>query len=248
MILLRQNSKMELELPQIQRLSEQKFILLKDIIFLFKINEDSFYWLKTTVKETDTLRFYQFGTIIFRLPKIFQFASITAQHLVRWYNSNLYCGCCGNKLSLSNKERALLCNICKNTVYPVISPVVIVGVINQDKLLLTTYANNDFKQHGLIAGYVEIGETLESAVIREVKEEVGLFVKNIRYFASQHWGENHILIAGFFAGLLGEDCIKLDSNELSGAEWYSRHDLPKELSDISVTYETIEAFRNNKFG
>jgi len=114
--------------------------------------------------------------------------------------------------------------------------------------LLTTYANNDFKQHGLIARYVEIGETLESAVIREVKEEVGLFVKNIRYFASQHWGENHILIAGFFADLLGEDCIKLDSNELSGAEWYSRHDLPKELSDISITYEMIEAFRNNKFG
>jgi len=89
MILLRQNSKMELELPQIQHLSEQKFILLKDIIFLFKINEDSLYWLKTSVKETDTLRFYQFGTIIFRLPKIFQFASITAQHLVRWYHSNL---------------------------------------------------------------------------------------------------------------------------------------------------------------
>lgn len=143
-------------------------------------------------------------------------------------------------------ERAMVCSECGDIVYPVISPVIIVGVTDHDKLLLTKYANNEFKMHGLIAGYVEIGETLEAAVIREVREEVGLAIKNLRYFGSQPWGLTHILIAGFFAEVDGNSQIHLDEKELSKGIWVSRDELPHELNDISITYEMIEAFRNNQ--
>ncbi|OUO79540.1 hypothetical protein B5F53_06180 [Blautia sp. An249] len=223
---------------------------ISTLVYLFEINSHSVFYCqdieKFTVRWNVALLFDRFEFLFVRFPRWLQFVCVTAKHLVAWYQSNKYCGCCGNLTNYKNSERALYCSHCGNVIYPIISPVVIVGVIDKDKLLLTQYAHSDFKEHGLISGYVEIGETLEEAVRREVKEEVGLKVKNIRYFGSQPWGVNHILIAGFFADLDGENHICLDPKELSTGRWFDKKELPRELSDISITYEMIETFRNSK--
>lgn len=225
------------------------FEKLNDLIYLFKIGSYKMYLLpnenKIHIAGYD-LSYQPFGVVFKIFPQWIQFACNTAKHLSNWYRDNRYCGCCGSSTVFKHSERALYCPICKNVIYPTISPVIIVGVIDKDRLLLTKYAHANFKKYGLIAGYVEIGETLEATVKREVYEEVGLKIENIRYFGSQPWGENHILIAGFFADLKGSNYIQLDYEEVSTGKWFYRHELPRELNDTSITYEMIEAFRNNR--
>lgn len=143
-------------------------------------------------------------------------------------------------------ERAMICEKCGLVEYPKISPAVIVGVVDGDKILMSRYAHSVYKKYSLIAGFAEIGETLESTVRREVMEEVGVKVKNIRYYKSQPWGLSDSLLVGFFAELDGSAEIKLDTNELAEAKWFARNDIPYGASAISLTSEMIEAFRNKE--
>lgn len=224
------------------------FTGLNNLVYLFQIDSHSMYLYTHNdpiAVKRGSLSYQTFNMLFAVLPQWLQFACVTAKHLVNWYLENRYCGYCAALLQHKETERALWCAHCNRVIYPTISPVVIVGIIDGDNLLLTQYADNSFKDYGLVAGYVEIGETFEAAVSREVKEEVGLKVKNIRYFGSQPWGLNHILIAGFFADVDGSNQVQLDNTELSKGKWFSRHELPRELSDISITYEMIEAFRKN---
>ena len=94
------------------------------------------------------------------------------------------------------------------------------------------------------AGFVEIGETLEQTIEREVMEEVGLKVKNIRYYKSQPWAFSSSLIAGFFAELDGSDQVTLDENELAEAVWVKREDIPENPIKISLANEMMEVFQN----
>ncbi|EGT4675966.1 TPA: NAD(+) diphosphatase [Clostridioides difficile] len=221
-----------------------------NLIYLFKIDNFNFFitfQVPLTIKGHD-VEWYMLDIIYSIFPVWLQYAYITANHLYNWYRMNKYCSCCSSLLMRKMEERALICNHCNNIVYPIISPVVIVGVINKDSLLMTKYADNSFKKYGLIAGYVEFGETLEAAACREVKEEVGLEITNLKYFGSQPWGASHILIAGFFAEIKGNSNITLDEKELSEARWFHKSEIPHELSDISITYEMIDYFLNNKVG
>ena len=93
-----------------------------------------------------------------------------------------------------------------------------------------------------MAGCVEIGETLEDAVRREVMEEVGLKVKNIRYYKSQPWGVDGNLLLGYYCDLDGSDQIRLDRDELAMADWFDRNDLPAKDDGISLTREMIRIF------
>ena len=97
------------------------------------------------------------------------------------------CGCCGKPMIHSQKERMMECPSCGNHEYPVLCPAVIVGITNGDKIILSKYEGRSFKRYALIAGFAEIGETIEETVHREVMEEVGLKVKNLRYYKSQPW-------------------------------------------------------------
>ncbi|MBQ4284043.1 MAG: NAD(+) diphosphatase [Lachnospira sp.] len=190
------------------------------------------------------------GVNTFRMskPKDRAFAVITAYHLYGWYRDNKRCGRCGDKLVHDDKERMLRCPVCKNMVYPKISPAVIVGVTNGSKLLLTKYAGRTYKNYALIAGFTEIGETLEQTVEREVMEEVGLKVKNIRYYKSQPWALSGSLLAGFYCELDGDDTIRLQEEELSVGEWVEAEDIDPEDDGISLTREMIVNFRNNVVG
>ncbi len=171
---------------------------------------------------------------------------LACNHLRTWYNTQKFCGKCGSHFSNSKTERALVCDDCKTTVYPTISPAVIIGLINKDKILLSKYAVADFSSYALLAGYAEVGESLEECVAREVFEEVGLKVKNIRYYKSQPWGLTSTLLSGYFAELEGENNIILDKTELKEATWFKREDLPAEPHSASLTWEMIEYFKNNK--
>jgi NAD+ diphosphatase len=111
---------------------------------------------------------------------------------------------------------------------------------------MTRYADRPYKKLSLVAGFMEIGETLENTIKREVMEEVGLRVKNIRYFKSQPWAFSQSLLVGFFADLDGNSNVNLDFQELSEAMWLSRDEIPLNDSTISLTAGMVEAFRNDK--
>lgn len=130
--------------------------------------------------------------------------------------------------------------------YPKISPAVIVGVTDGNRLLMSKYADREYKKYALIAGYAEIGETIEETVKREVMEEVGLKVKNIRFYKSQPWSFTDTLLLGFYADLDGEDKITLDREELALAEWFDREDIPITERNISLTNEMILHFKEEK--
>jgi len=108
---------------------------------------------------------------------------------------------------------------------------------------LTKYKGRAHSRYALIAGFSEIGESLEQTVCREVKEEVGLRVKNLHYYKSQPWPFTDTILAGFYAELDGDDTIKLQEDELSLGVWMNRADIPPEIGKISLTSEMIEAFR-----
>lgn len=183
--------------------------------YLFSIDNRKFF----LVDEIGFLNDFRFLTLReirnqMKAPRTLMFASYTAWHLALWYRDNKFCGRCGNLNKHSSTERALICTSCGHTIYPKIMPAVIVGVTNGDKILMTKYANREIPFYALIAGFVEIGETLEECVEREVMEEVGLRVKNIRYYKSQPWGSVQDLLAGFYCDVDGDTTIKLERNEL----------------------------------
>ena len=170
------------------------------------------------------------------------FAFLTGWHLYRWYRSSRFCGCCGAPTIHDQRERMVRCPACGNTIYPVIHPAVIIAVTDGDRLLLSKYAGRDYSHYALLAGFTEIGETLEQTVKREVMEEVGLQVKNLRYYKSQPWGVEGNVLMGFFCNLDGEDTIHLDREELSLAQWYPRNALPIQDDGLTLTREMIRVF------
>lgn len=129
------------------------------------------------------------------------FLLMTALQLANWYRDNRYCGRCATTTMHHPTERALVCPECQRTIYPRILPAVIVAVVHNGKILLTKYSpktGHAFPYYALVAGFTEIGETLEETVAREVLEETGLRVKNIRYYKSQPWSVVDDLLMGFF--------------------------------------------------
>ena len=165
--------------------------------------------------------------------------------MARWYQGHRFCGGCGSPLFERKTERALQCPSCGRIVYPIISPCVIVAITHEDKLLLTRYANGPYQKYALVAGYSEIGETIEETVHREVYEETGLQVKNLCYYKSQPWSFTDTLLFGFFAELDGPAQITLQEEELAEARWFPRDKIPATDSTLSLTNEMIEVFRTN---
>ena len=174
--------------------------------------------------------------------KVDIFAVFSAYHLWKWYDDNKFCGHCGKTLKHDTVERALYCPECQSKIYPRINPAVIIGIINGDKILITKYRTG-YAHSALVAGFTEFGETLEQTVEREVMEEVGLKVKNIRYYKSQPWALAQDILAGFFCEVDGDDKIKMDEGELKYAEWVSRDAVELQPNDYSLTNEMMKMFK-----
>jgi len=216
--------------------------------YVFRMQDVNYFiWMGEAGESGDPSYTYE-GVRTFRqIPsKHVCFAAMTAWHLFNWYRSNRFCGRCGEQTVHDEHERMMRCPNCGNMIFPRISPAVIIAVTDGDRLLLSQYANRGYTRYALLAGFVEIGETAEETVAREVMEEVGLRVKNIRYYKSQPWGVDGNLSLGYFCDLDGEDDIHLDRNELALAQWFDRNDLPAKDDGISLTREMVRIFGEGK--
>lgn len=234
-----------IEFPRFRELERLNDDVYGDAVYLFSVNEERYYLVREINREPLS-EFTMENTEIFRraLPRHHAFAGITGYQLYNWYRNRRYCGRCGSLMELSDKERMMHCDACGNMEYPKICPAVIVGVTDGDRLLMSKYAGRTYKNYALIAGFTEIGETVEQTVAREVMEEVGLKVKNIRYYKSQPWAFTDTLLMGFYCELDGSDAIRLDENELAVAEWFKREEIPEPVSQESLTNEMILRFKN----
>ena len=180
-------------------------------------------------------------------PRHTVYAEMTAWHLYVWYRDNRFCGRCGKPTHHDGRLRMLSCPACGNTIFPKICPAVIVAVTDGDRILLTKYSGRAYKNYALIAGFTEIGETAEDTVRREVFEETGVHVKNLRYFCTQPWGVDSDLLLGFFADLDGSPEITMDREELSLAGWYHRSELEMPADRASLTNDMIRAFIEERY-
>lgn len=218
-----------------------------ELIYLFAIDDKNFF----LQRKTDTIpEGYQYASLsdirsADPNPREYVYAAYTAYHLNDWYTSNIYCGVCSAKLEPDDKERALRCPACGKVIYPRINPAVIVGVISKDRLLLTRYRSG-YGGNALVAGFTEIGETLEETVKREVREETGLEVENIRYYKSQPWGIAQDILAGFYCDVKGSDEIRMDDNELRYASFVEREEIGLQETDYSLTNEMMKRFKEGK--
>jgi len=206
--------------------------------FLTELNEETIENLKKKGYDFTTM----FATRTMN-PKTGVFASSVGFQLAEWYRTSKFCGACGTKTVHDDKLRMVKCPKCGNSIFPKVQPAVIVGLIDGDRILMTKYAGREYTRYALIAGFAEIGETAEETVAREVMEEVGLKVKNVRYYKSQPWGFESDLLLGFYCDLDGDDKVKMDEEELAVAEWIYRDDMEERKDDISLTSEMMETFR-----
>lgn len=215
--------------------------------YLFTIDSQKYFLLKEDVElEIPGFVYCKMFDIRRRAPKYQVMAASTAWHLYVWYRDNRFCGRCGKETEEDEKERMLRCPVCGNMIFPKVAPAVIVGVTDGDRILMTKYANREYKRYALIAGFTEIGENVEETVRREVLEEVGLHVKNIRYYKSQPWGFDLNLLLGFFCELDDTASIHMDEGELALAEWMRREDVPDYGEDLSLTHEMMRVFKEGK--
>ena len=232
-----------LRLPKVKELGMEM-----EYTFLFTMDGSAFFLLSEDLSDEDIPQGYVFKNIRTMRAEAYGpqhrlFAAITAYQLANWYRDNRYCGTCGSRTVHSKTERAVKCSNCGRTIYPRIIPAVIVGVINGDKILLTKYAGRDVPFYALIAGFTEIGETFEETVQREVMEEAGIRVKNIRYYKSQPWGIVDDLLAGFYCDVDGDPTIHMDKNELKEAGWHTRDEIVLQPTDHSLTNEMMTRFK-----
>ncbi|MBR5533537.1 MAG: NAD(+) diphosphatase [Ruminiclostridium sp.] len=218
-------------------------------IYLFAIDDTEYYL--ADLKEEDIPEGYGWW-IVRNAPEHRaqdqHFAEYTAYQLYVWYRDNQFCGRCGTHTEADGSLRMLRCPKCGNMIFPRITPAIMVAVTHEDKILVTRYKGRAYKGYAMIAGFNEIGETAEETVRREVLEEVGLHVSEVKYYKSQPWGIDGNLMLGYFAKLDGSNEIDLDRQELAQAAWLKRD----ELDDDTIRYQyslagdLVAAFRRGE--
>ncbi|GAB3040762.1 NAD(+) diphosphatase [Acinetobacter apis] len=164
-----------------------------------------------------------------------------ALQLLEWKNNHQFCGRCGHQTKAHGSEFCTICTHCNLRQYPRISPCIITIITKGDEILLAKSVHRKDNIYGLIAGFVEVGETLEQAVARETKEEVGIDVTNIRYISSQPWPFPSNLMIAFHAEYAGGE-IKLQEDEIADAQFFKKDQLPTIPFAGSITYQVIQAF------
>ncbi len=212
-------------------------------IFLFTLDEVPCFLL-----QNDPGAFYARLVLVelgfFRTTRQLEIAwvSLAGRQLANWYVQRRFCGTCGERTIHKSDERALLCPKCAQVFYPVIAPAVIVAIRCNDKILLARGSEAPGGWYSLLAGYVDAGESLEEALVREVKEEVGIAIHNIQYYSSQPWPPSGSIMIGFTAEADDNQPLEVDHREIAEAAWFRRGNLPRHPPALSIAGEMIEKF------
>lgn len=164
-----------------------------------------------------------------------------AIQIVEWDRTHQYCGHCATPMTQLPHERAKRCPQCELVNYPRLSPAVIVLISRGEQILLARAHRFPPGMYSLLAGFVEPGESLEETVVREVREEVGIEITNIRYFGSQPWPFPNSLMIGFTATYASGD-ITIEPQELVDAGWFHKNNLPKLPPPLSIARKLIDWF------
>ena len=197
--------------------------------------------LGADVRPPEGMRFEQLRGLWGSLPEQLFWIAGRAFQIVDWDRNHQYCGRCGSRTQDKREERAKICPQCGHTAYPRISPAMIVAITRGEKILLARSHRFAHAMYSVIAGFVEAGESLEQCVEREIKEEVGINVKNLRYFGSQSWPFPNSLMVAFTAEhARGE--IRIDPSEIADARWFTVKDLPRIPDKVSISRRLIDWF------
>ncbi len=231
----------EIILPRAKELPED---LRQELHFFFRIDDEACYGLFRLLDQAlPGMKARKMFSLREARPKFRAFAGVTGWQLTCWYRDTSFCGRCGHPMLEDHIERKRTCPHCGYEIYPKISPAVIIAVTHGNRLLLSKYAGREYTRYALLAGFSELGETIEETVHREVMEEVGLKVKNLRFYKSQPWSFSDTLLMGFYCDLDGDlEDITLDEQELSMAGWFEREELDIREDDCSLTNEMIIHF------
>lgn len=168
---------------------------------------------------------------------------IRAKQILHWNKTTQFCGHCGKKTELNTKEPAKICPSCQALFYPQLSPVILALVYREREILLARAPHFASGLYSVVAGFVELGETAENTVAREVMEETGIALKNIQYFGSQSWSFPSHLMLGFTAEYDSGE-IKIDPKEIADAQWFSLEALPRLPGAYSLSRKMIEHYLN----
>lgn len=218
-----------------------------DKIYLFALNACNCFFIEEKVDITEGLVYEEISVLRNISNNAATFIGMVGYQIMQWYTSNKYCGKCGTKTIYKKDERAITCPECKNTIYPKISPAIIVAITSKDKILLAHNSLFREKFFSLVAGYLDVGESLEEAVAREVKEEVGINIRNVRYYKSQPWPFSSSVMIGFFAEADDNQPIMIDNKEIVEAAWFTRDNLPNHPTQQSIAGEMIDLFISGKY-
>ena len=164
-----------------------------------------------------------------------------AKQVVDWSRQHVFCGACGSKTLESTTDRSKKCPSCNIPFYPRISPSIIVLVTKGEELLLAKNANAQGNFYSTLAGFVEPGESIEETVHREVFEEVGIKIKNLRYFSSQSWPFPNSLMLGFHAEYSDGE-IRIQEEEIADARWFHYKEMPNKPAMMSISGWLIDDY------
>ncbi|NNU76401.1 NAD(+) diphosphatase [Clostridium estertheticum] len=238
--------KLENNIASIPTINELENLKINNVQFLGSENGKNCYCGE--INEDVVIPTFMFcmslKSLTHNLPEDMFWIGGRAIQVVNWNNDHVYCGRCGTLTQNVNGERAKKCPKCGLSNYPRISPAIIVAVVREGKLLLAHNLQFPKDLYSVVSGFLEVGETFEECVVREVEEETGITVKNISYFGNQPWPFPNSIMIGFTAEYASGE-IQVDGEEIGDANWYTPSDMPIIPDSISIAKKLIDWFVKN---
>lgn len=229
------------EIPRLNQLNTSYFA---DSFYCFgSINQYKCLLWEMTAKQLPDLIFHETKLSYRLLSSEFYHATAIGNHLNHWRDTHRYCGKCAMLMVDKVDERARFCATCNNIIYPKISPCIIVLIIKDEEILLARSSHFLPGVMSLLAGFIEIGESVEQALIREVKEETTIEIKDLKYICSQPWPFPDLLMLGFTAHYASGEII-INNQEIEAANWFKYTNLPPLPNEMSIARYLIDQHFN----